>query len=212
MTLPAIEGVPKSVFVWVVVGVAFAAGGASFLIMRSGTAPTAAPANSISVRPTNTLLVAVRDLARLETNEMHFEKVIDLTDKQSRFFGLIDATDALLLVAAGDVTMGVDLAKLGDGDVTIDPTTHIATLTLPEPEIFSTKLDEKKTFVYTRSTSVLAERNEQLETRARQEAVNAIEDAAKNSDSADRAKKQAERELRSLAIALGAKDVQFIWK
>jgi hypothetical protein len=138
--------------------------------------------------------------------------VIDLTDKQSRFFGLIDATDALLLVAAGDVTMGVDLGKVGDGDVTTDPATQVATITLPQPEIFSTRLDEKRTYVYTRATSTLAERNEQLETRARQEAVSAIEEAAKNSDSADRAKKQAERELKSLALALGAKDVRFVWK
>ena len=212
MTLPTIEGIPKAVYLWVVIGVALAAGAASFFILRSGTAPTVAPASSISMKPSNTLLVAVHDLARLETNEMHFEKVIDLTDKQSRFFGLIDATDALLLVAAGDVTMGVDLAKVADGDVSTDPATQVATITLPEPEIFSTRLDEKRTYVYTRTTSTLAERNEQLETRARQEAVSAIEDAAKTSDSSERAKKQAERELRSLALALGAKDVHFIWK
>src|SRR6266487_3513679 len=55
------------------------------------------------VRPTGTILMAVRDLARLETNELHMEKVIDLTDKQSRLFGLIDTSDAILLIAAGDV-------------------------------------------------------------------------------------------------------------
>ncbi len=211
MTLPSIEGVPKSAVVWVTIGIAIAAGVASFFIWRSSSS-TPTPVSSIAVKPTNTLLVAVKDLARLETNEMHFEKVIDLTDKQSRFFGLIDATDAILLVASGDVTMGVDLAKVQDADVSMDPTTHVATLTLPTPEIFSTRLDEKQTYVYTRSTSTLAERNEQLETRARQEAVSAIEDAAKNSDSTDRAKKQAERELSSLASALGAKDVHFVWK
>src|SRR5215471_12066705 len=64
------------------------------------------------VRPTGTVLMAVRDLARLETNELHMEKVVDLTDKQSRFFGMLDSTDAILLVAAGDVTVGIDLKKL----------------------------------------------------------------------------------------------------
>ena len=53
-----------------------------------------------------TILMAVKDLARLETNELHLEKVIDLTDKQSRFFGLVDTTDAILLIAAGDVDRG----------------------------------------------------------------------------------------------------------
>jgi hypothetical protein len=125
---------------------------------------------------------------------------------------LIDATDALILVATGELKIGGDLAKVQDADVAMDPQTQIATMTLPTPEIFSTRLDEKQTYVYTRSTSTLAERNEQLETRARHEAVNAIEEAAKNSDFADRAKKQAERELTSLAMALGAKSVHFVWK
>ena len=68
------------------------------------------------------------------TTELHVEKVIDLNDKQSTLFGLIDANDAMLLVASGDVTLGVDLSKLGDGDVSMDPTTHIAKLRLPPPQ------------------------------------------------------------------------------
>ncbi len=42
------------------------------------------------VRPTPSVITAVRDLARLETAEVHVEKVVDLTDRQSRFFGLIE--------------------------------------------------------------------------------------------------------------------------
>ncbi|MEO8874547.1 MAG: DUF4230 domain-containing protein [Polyangiaceae bacterium] len=214
MTQPSIDGRPKPIYVWVAMGIAalLFIVGTTLLVVRAtaGSAPT--PASSVTIKPSTTLLVAVRDLARLETNEMHFEKVIDLTDKQSRFFGLVDATDALLLVASGDVTMGVDLGKMGDGDVAMDDVTKIATITLPAPEIFSTRLDEKRTYVYTRSTSTLAERNETLETRARQEAVTAIEQAAKTQESTDRSKKQAEIELRSLAVALGAKDVHFVWK
>ena len=184
----------------------------AFIAARVFHEPAPPPASSIEVRPAPTLLLAMRDLARLETNEMHFEKVIDLTDKQSRFFGLVDATDAILLVATGDVTMGVDLGKVGDSDIHFDPVTKSASMTLPAPEIFSTSLDEKKTYVYTRSTSALAERNEQLETRARQEAVAAIADAAKTDEASNQAKKQAERELRALATALGAKDVTFVWR
>ena len=191
---------------------AIGVGAVVFVSARAFREPAPPPASSVEVRPSPTLLLAVRDLARLETNEMHFEKVIDLTDKQSRFFGLIDATDALLLVATGDVTMGVDLGKVGDSDIHFDPVTKSATMTLPAPEIFSTSLDEKKTYVYTRSTSALAERNEQLEARARQEAVAAIAEAAKTDEATNQAKKQAERELRALATALGAKDVTFVWK
>jgi hypothetical protein len=140
------------------------------------------------------------------------EKVIDLTDTQSRFFGIVQATDAILLIAAGDVTVGVDLGKLKEGDVSLDPSTKRANIVVPEPEILSTRLDEERTYVYTRSTSLIAKRNEHLETRARQEAVAAFERAAREGDTMDRAKRQAERELRSIALGLGAADVTFAWR
>src|SRR5262245_52972291 len=160
--------------------------------------PSAPPPGVVTVRPSASLLVAIRDLARLETTELHIEKVIDLSDRQSRLFGLVEATDAMLLVAAGDVTIGIDLAKIGDNDVSMDPQSGVASLRLPSPEILSSRLDEKGTYVYTRSTDVLAKRNENLETRARQEALAAIEKAAREADMTARAKQQAERSLRAL--------------
>jgi hypothetical protein len=192
----------------VVVNVLLALGTVLYLVNAKPTDATSV----VSVRPSATLLVAMKDVAKLETTELHLEKVIDLTDKQNNFFGLIEGTDNLLLVASGDVTVGVDLGKLTEGDVTMDSKTKVATLKLPPPEIFSSRLDEKRTYVYTRSTSLAARRNEQLETRARQEAVAAIEKAAKESDVMERAKKQAERQLRALAMALGASDVIVTWK
>jgi hypothetical protein len=181
----------------------------SFLLgRRTGTPePTGG-----ALRPTSTLITAVRELARLETTQLHVEKVIDLTDTQSRFFGMVPATDAILLIAAGDVTVGVDLGKLKEGDVSLDPSTKRASFVVPEPEILSTRLDEERTYVYTRSTSLIAKRNEHLETRARQEAVAAFERAARDGDTMDRAKRQAERDLRSIALGLGAADVTFAWR
>src|SRR5262249_51799669 len=125
----------------------------------------------VTVKPTPNLLVAIRDVAKLETTELHMEKVIDLTDRQSRFFGLIEANDAILLVASGDVVLGVDLSKVSESDVTLDAKSEAARVRLPSPEVLSTRLDEKGTYVYTRSTDLLAKRNEHLEARARQEAI-----------------------------------------
>jgi hypothetical protein len=164
------------------------------------------------VRPTGTVLMSVRDLARLETNELHMEKVIDLTDKQSRLFGLLDTTDALLLIAAGDVTIGLDLKKVGDGDFTIDRETGQARLVLPAPEILSVRLDEKNTYVYKRTTGLLAQRNEQLESKARQEAVKAIEEAARDGAIMEKARKQAERQVRELLEKFGVTKVTFGWR
>jgi len=155
------------------------------------------------MRPTGTILIAVRDLARLETNELHIEKVIDLTDKQSKLFGLIDTNDAILLVAAGDVTVGIDLAKLDEQDFVVDRATGAARLTLPAPEILSTRLDEEHTYVYRRTTDLLAHRNEHLETKARQEALRAIGEAARDPGTMEKARKQAERQVQQLLEKFG---------
>ena len=170
-----------------------------------------APAGPV-VRPTATILMSVKDLARLETNELHLEKVIDLTDKQNRLFGLIDTADAILLVAAGDVTVGVDLGKLQASDVEVDRERGTARLTLPPPEIFSVRLDEKHTYVYRRTTGLLAERNEQLESKARQEALRAIEEAARSSDVMEKARRQAERQLQLLFEKFGVSRTTIGWR
>jgi hypothetical protein len=164
------------------------------------------------VRPTGTILMSVRELARLETNELHMEKVVDLTDKQSRLFGLIDTTDAILLVAAGDVTVGVDLTKLGEGDLVIDRETGTARIMLPPPEVLSVRLDEEHTFVYRRTTALLARRNEQLDSSARKEAVRAIEEASHDPAVMEKARKQAERQLKDLFEKFGVTQVTLGWR
>ncbi|WP_437294022.1 DUF4230 domain-containing protein [Sorangium sp. So ce426] len=174
--------------------------------------PAPAPSSVVVARPSPALLIAIRDLSRLETTEVHVEKVVDLADRQNRLFGLVQATDALLLVAVGHVTIGVDLARIGEGDIAMDPETGVARLTLPAPEVFSTRLDEDETYVYTRSTSLLARRNEQLEGRARKEATAAIEKAALEGNVMARAKAQAERQITALATQLGAKRVEIRWR
>jgi hypothetical protein len=173
---------------------------------------TPPPESVVTVRPGATLLLAVRDLARLETAEVHVEKVIDLSDQQSRLFGLVQGTDAILLVAVGNATLGVDLSKLGEGDVSMDEGGKTAHLRLPAPELLGAGLDEGATYVYTRSTSLLARRNEQLEGQARREAVEAIKKAALAPDMIKRAKAQAERELRTLVGRLGAERVEITWQ
>lgn len=166
----------------------------------------------LHAKPSNTLLLATRDLARLETSEMHVEKVIDSTDTQSRFFGLVEGTDNVLLVAVGDVTLGVDLGKIKDGDVTLDETSHTAHFKLAAPEVFSSRLDERATYVYSRNTSLVAKRNEQLESKARQEAQETIRKQADTEEARQRAKNQAEKVLRQLATSLGATTVTFDWR
>lgn len=161
------------------------------------------PAEVIEVRPTPNVIVAVRDLARLESASYHVERVIDLESRQRRVFGLVEAEDSILLVAAADVVAGVDLSQLRDTDVVIDATGRNATITLPPVEIFSARLDNERTYVHTRETDLLARRRESLETRARREAERTLEQAAIDGGIIARAERNAARTVETLIRSLG---------
>lgn len=160
------------------------------------------------VRPSANVLLAVKDLARLETASFHMERVIDLSDKQSRLFGLVETQDAILLVAVADVSAGIDLQRLTADDVSADPRAKRVKITLPAPELFHAELDNEKTYVHTRQTGVLATRKENLETRARKEAERTLIDAALQAGLLNRAADNARREIEGLVHALGYDQVQ----
>lgn len=172
--------------------------------------PLLPPASSsvATVRPTANVLVAVRDLARLESASFHMERVIDLTEKQSRFFGLVEAEDAILLVAVADVSAGVDLQKLAAEDVRVDPAARRVTVRLPAAEIFHVEIDNQKTYVHTRRTGALARRAENLETRARQEAERALREAAQEAGILPRSRENARRVVEALVRSLGYERVE----
>ena len=156
-----------------------------------------------TTRPTPSVLLAVRDLARLEATEMHMERVIQMTDTQRVLFGMREATDSILLVAAADVVAGVDLSTLPDNAIAIDEATGAVTLTLPHAVIFSARLDGARTFVHNRDTDLLAERREDLESRARVEAERTLSAAALEAGIVMRAEVSVRRTLTSLVNALG---------
>jgi hypothetical protein len=136
------------------------------------------------------------------------ERVIDLTDKQSRLFGLLQTEDAILLVAVADISAGVDLQKLTTDDVVVDAEKKSAKLSLPAPEVFHAELDNSKTYVHTRRTGALASRQENLETRARQEAERSLIDAALQAGLLNRASDNAKRAVEGLVRGLGYEQVE----
>jgi hypothetical protein len=201
-------------------GVRSAVGGMAVLVLAAslagafvlGRAHAPTGSDHIVSRPTPNVVLAMRDLSRLESATFHMEKVIELTDEQSRFFGLVQARDRVLLVAVGDVVAGVDMATLRDSDVQIDPAGHGIHVVLPAPEVLSTAIDEAQTHVYGRSTDLLATRKEELEGLARKEAAEQIERGAREGGILDRARTSAERAVRALLQSLGFEQVVVEWK
>ena len=165
-----------------------------------------------AVRPTATVVLAMHDLSRLETQSFHMEKVIELTDEQSRLFGLVQAKDAILLVAVGDVVAGVDLGTGGDADVRVDPADGSVHVDLPPPQVLTTAIDEAQTHVYSRSTELLATRKEDLEGLARKEAAAELEKGARAAGILDRARAGAERTVRALLQSLRYRIVVVSWR
>jgi hypothetical protein len=190
----------------VIVAASVATGLAGLGLGHYWSSPKPAPASSVTViRPSPSVITAIRDLSRLEGAEYHVERVIDLTEKQSRMFGLLETKDAILLVAAGDVTAGVDLAEMRDEDVVVQGKS--VKITLPKAKVLSQRLDNERTYVHTRKTDVLAERKESLETRARQEAEKSVTQAALEAGILSRASKNAVRTVESLVKSLGFEQV-----
>lgn len=160
------------------------------------------------VHPTPNVLVAVKDLARLESASFHMERVIDLSEKQSHLFGLVHSEDAILLVAVADVSAGVDLQQLNADDLVVNAPEKRVTITLPAPEVFHAELDNSKTYVHTRHTGALAARKENLETRARQEAEHSLIEAALQAGLLTRASDNARRAVEGLVRGLGYSQVE----
>jgi hypothetical protein len=160
---------------------------------------------------TPVVLSAVRGLARLESVAYHMERIIDLKQRQPALFGLIEVDDAILLVAAGDVIAGVDLARMRDGDVTVLPAERRVRIQLPPPEILSARIDNELTYVHSRKTDFLAKRGDEIETRARRLAEDSIREAALSAGILDRARQGAEQALTALIRSLGYDHVEVSW-
>jgi hypothetical protein len=162
---------------------------------------------SLEQRRRPDVITQVRELARLEGVSYHVERVVDLKDEQRTLFGMVSANDAILLVASGEVVAGVDLAQLRPEDVVVAPDQRSVTVRLPPAEVFSARLDNARTYVHSRKVDLLAQRDETLESRAREAAEQTLRAAAEDSGIVQRAEESVARTVRSLVRSLGYADV-----
>ncbi len=154
-----------------------------------------------------TIIRDVRSLARLETIQYTVEKVITAEQGQGTLGVLFG--DKLIFVAHGQVIAGVDLSKLGAGDIEIKD--GILYVRLPEPEIFVATLDNEKSYVYDRQTGLLTKGDINLESSARRVAEDEIEKAAVEDGIMELARQNAENYLTRLLTDLGYPEVIFAY-
>lgn len=153
-----------------------------------------------------TIIHEVRGLARLETIQYSVEKIIT-AEIGGGIFEFLNK-DRLLLVAHGTVIAGVDLEKLTPDDLWL--TNSVLNVRLPAAEIFIASLDNEKSYIFDRETSILRQSDQNLETLARQSAEQEIKKSAIEDGILEIAQRNAESYLSRLFLALGYADVIFI--
>jgi hypothetical protein len=154
-----------------------------------------------------TVVREVRSLSRLETVQYTVEKVITAETNQGPFGFLFG--DRLLLVAHGTVVAGIDLGRLGEGDIRIDPQGAVY-MVIPAAEVFVATLDNDKSYVYHRETGILAGGTKDLESAARKAAQEEILQAALEDGILATADVNGKAYLQRFLTSLGLRSVMFI--
>ena len=144
----------------------------------------------------------IQRLQRLETVVFGMDKIV-VGERESQYFPKFLAGDRLLLIVFGEVTAGIDLSRVQASDVDVDPEGPTIRLKIPAPEIFSTRLDNERTRVYSRETGLFSRVDPDLETDVRREAERQVRQAAVDGGIMDTAKKNAGATLTSFLEGLG---------
>lgn len=122
-----------------------------------------------------TVVRQIQQLQRLEAVSYTMDKIIS-GEHANAYLPKFLAGDRLLLVVHGEVVGGINLAGLQPGDVLIQG--QKVSIHLPAAEVFSTRIDNAKTKVYSRDTGLFSSPDPNLESEVREEAERQLRQAA----------------------------------
>jgi len=129
-------------------------------------------------------------------------------ERENRFLPKLLTGDRLLLIVFGEVTAGVDGGRLVEKDVAVSG--RSVRIKLPEPEIFSARLDSERTRVYSRETGLFSRVDPDLETEIRREAERQIRQAALDQGILAVAAANARKTLTTFLRGLGFEQVEVL--
>jgi hypothetical protein len=122
-----------------------------------------------------TVVRQIQQLQRLETVSYTMDKIIS-GEHSNAYLPKFLAGDRLLLVVHGEVVAGIDLAGLRPGDVQVSG--QKVSIHLPAAGVFSTRIDNARTKVYSRDTGLFSSPDPDLESEVRVEAERQLQQAA----------------------------------
>ena len=152
-----------------------------------------------------TVVRQVQQLQRLETIVFGMDKIVS-GGQESRYLPKLLAGDRLLLMVYGEVTAGVDLGHIGPADIVVSgPSVRVA---VPAAEIFSARIDNERTRVYSRETGLFSAVDPNLESEVRRVAEQQIRQAALDQGVLQLAKTNAAVTLKNFLRGLGFEQVE----
>jgi Protein of unknown function (DUF4230) len=122
-----------------------------------------------------TVVRQIQQLQRLETVSYTMDKIIS-GEHANAYLPKFLAGDRLLLVVHGEVVAGINLAGVQPGDVLVQG--QKVSIYLPAAEVFSTRIDNARTKVYSRDTGLFSSPDPNLESEVREEAERQLQQAA----------------------------------
>ena len=153
-----------------------------------------------------TVVRQIQQLQRLETVSYTMDKIMS-GERNNAYLPKFLAGDRLLLVVHGDVIAGVDLGKVQPADVSVHGRT--ISLRIPLAEIFTTRIDNARTRVYSRDTGLFSTPDPNLESEVREEAERQLQQAALQDGVLKTADQNARTTLSRMLTGLGFEQVEF---
>jgi hypothetical protein len=153
------------------------------------------------------VVTQIRQLNQLATVRYTVQKVVGLREQTYPV-----GEESILLVVQASVEAGVDLAGLTDKDVDVQSDGTVR-LRLPPARVLNVSLDEKQTQVWDRRKTwwtPWVPYSKDLETRARQQGIEASKQAALEIGILRQAEANAETAIRALLNLAGIKKVQIV--
>jgi hypothetical protein len=172
-----------------------------FSFLRSTLAASAAKINVSQPA----VVHQIQQLERLETVSYSMEKLV-WGERDNPYIPKFLIGDRLVLVVHGEVIAGVDLRQVSSGDVSVHG--RAITLHLPEAQLFSTRVDNEKTQVYSRITGLFSQPDPNFETEIRREAERQLREAALKDGILQTANQNARTTMISLLKGFGFQQVE----
>ncbi len=173
--------------------------------------PTATPSPTPTPTPTPiTVIDKIQGLGRLETAHYSMQTVIETTSDTPLSLPIplppLFTQQKMLLVAGGDVIAGFDLTKIAPKDIHVQGTA--VQIILPPAEILTTRIDNRRTYVYLDQKPFYLPNDKTLEGKARQEAEDQLTKYALEHEILSQAEEYGRYRLEAFLRALGFTDVE----